>query len=169
MTEEWRDVSGYEGIYQVSNMGHVRTFRRKDGLVGYKISDEPRLLSLVSNGNGYIYVSLTKDTVRKNHYVHRLVAEAFIGDIPKGCVINHLDYDKSNNASENLEIVSQRDNVLYSSVNMRKPKKRTGDYYIVDRGGRYEVTVKLKYVGSYKTIEEARRARDEYINKIHYD
>jgi hypothetical protein len=169
MTEEWKDIVGYEGIYQVSNKGRVRTFRHKDGFVGFKITDEPKIMSLISHGNGYLYVSLMNNDVRKNHYVHRLVAEAFIGNIPKGHVINHLDYDKSNNSSDNLEIVSQKENVHYSLANMKKPKKRVGDYYIVDRGGRYEVTVKLKYIGTYKTIEEARKVRDEYINQIHYD
>lgn len=169
-TEEWKDIRGYEGIYQVSDKGRVRSFRVKDGYVGFKLSDTPKLISLIPNGNGYLYVSLVKDGKRTNHYVHRMVAEAFIGPIPKGHVINHIDYDKANNSAENLEIVTQKDNVLYSAHKMRRPKKRTGDYYIRyrEKNNSYEVTVRLRHVGTYKTIEEARKARDEYINKINY-
>lgn len=163
--EEWKDISGYEGIYQVSNYGRVRTFRRKSGFVGFELSDEPRPMSLISHGNGYLYVSLRKGDKRKNYYVHRLVAQAFIGEIPNGYVINHLDYNRSNNSVDNLEIVTQQEN---SKCKMHKPRKREGDYYICDRGNRYEVYVKLKYLGSYKTIEKAKAARDEYIDRINY-
>ena len=131
-------------------------------------TEKSRPRSLISHGNGYMYVTLCKNGVRKNHYIHRLVAEAFIGEIKDGYVINHLDYDRSNNRVENLEIVSQKDNVDYSKHKMKKPVIRKGNYYICDRGTRYEVYVKKKYLGSYKTIEEARTARNEYINKINY-
>ena len=169
MTDEiWADIAGYDGAYQISNMGHVRTFLKKDGFVGFVKTEKSRPRSLISHGNGYMYVTLCKNGVRKNHYIHRLVAEAFIGEIKDGYVINHLDYDRSNNRVENLEIVSQKDNVDYSKHKMKKPVTRKGNYYICDRGTRYEVYVKKKYLGSYKTIEEARTARNEYINKINY-
>lgn len=170
MKEAWKDVDGYEGIYQVSNLGRIRTFRVKDGYVGFKLSDTPKLMSLIPNGNGYLYVTFVKDGKRSNHYVHRTVAQAFIGKIPKGYVINHIDYDKTNNHVENLEIVTQKKNVQHSIDRMRKPRARTGDYYIRyrEKNRSYEVTVKLKTVGSFKTIEEARKARDEYIEKINY-
>lgn len=163
MTNEvWKDIPQYDGVYQVSNKGRIRSFAQSK-------SGEPKLMYSASNGSGYRYVTLCKGGKRRNWYIHRLVATAFIGDITNGLVINHLDHDRSNNSVENLEITTQRNNVHYSSSLMRKPKSRKGNYYITDRGNRFEVYVKLKYLGSYKTIEEARRARDEYINKIHYD
>lgn len=166
--EEWRDVADYEGIYQVSNLGRVRTFRRKSGFVGFELSDEPRPMSLIPHGNGYLYVSLRKGDKRKNYYVHRLVARAFIGEIPDGYVVNHLDYNRSNNSADNLEIVTQRENVEHSKWKTQLPRRSRENYYICDRGHKYEVYVKLKYLGSFKTLDEARAARDEYISRINY-
>lgn len=169
MTDEiWKDVPNFDGIYQVSNKGRVRSFLKKSGFVGYEKCEMPRMMSIIPKDNGYMYVTLMKNGKRHNKYIHRLVAEAFIHKIPKGWVINHLDYDRSNNAVENLEITTQGGNIQHSIEHMKKPRKRTGNYYITDRGDRYEVYVKLKYIGSYKTIEEARSARDEYISSINY-
>ena len=93
--EVWKSIKGYDDIYEVSNMGRVRSYMKKDGWAGYKVTDTPHLMSTIPNGNGYMYVTLSKGCKRENKYIHRLVAEAFIGDIPQGYVINHIDYDKS--------------------------------------------------------------------------
>lgn len=167
--EEWKDIKGYEGIYQVSNLGRVRTYRAKDGWVGYRLSEEPKLMSAVSHGDGYVYVTLVGDEGKHNRFIHRLVAEAFIGDIPAGYVINHIDHNKSNNAVTNLEIVTQKQNVNHSKERMKHPKNMGKDKYIFLRSnGKYEVTVKRKYLGQFKTLEEARSARDAYIHEINY-
>ena len=166
----WKDIKGYEGIYQVSNDGCVRTFLKKDGLVGYKLCDKPKMMAIINKDNGYKYVTLSKNGKRHNHYVHRLVAEAFMGDIPNGYVINHLDYDRTNNNVENLEITTQLGNIDHSRTRMQTPRPSGADYYICyrEKQNNYEVTVCRKYLGRYATLEEARKARDEYIEKIHY-
>lgn len=168
--EVWKSIKGYEGIYEVSNMGRIRTYRKKDGWVGYKATDTPRLMSVISHGNGYLYVTLSKDSKTENRYVHRLVAEAFIGAIPQGHVINHLDYDKTNNCADNLEIVTQKENVGHSRSKMCKPRKRNANAYICFRKriNKYEVTVRRKYLGHFETLEEARSVRDAYIKEINY-
>lgn len=168
--EEWKDIKGFDGVYQVSNMGRVRTYRAKDGWVGYKLTEEPRIMSLVSHGNGYVYITLVIDGKKQNKYVHRLVAEAFIGDIPKGYVINHIDHNKNNNAVSNLEIITQKQNVDYSKELMKHPKTMSENKCICirKRGKPYEVTVNKKYLGRYNTIEEARSVRDAYIKEVNY-
>jgi hypothetical protein len=168
--EVWKSIKGYDGIYEVSNMGRVRSYMKKDGWAGYKVTDTPHLMSTIPNGNGYMYVTLSKGCKRENKYIHRLVAEAFIGDIPQGYVINHIDYDKANNQVGNLEIVTQRQNVGYSRHKMCKPRKRDANAYICyrERNNVYEVTVRKKYLGKFKTLEEARSARDAYIEEINY-
>ena len=168
--EEWKDIKGFEGIYQVSNKGRVRTFRTKDGWVGFKITDTPKVMSTISHGNGYVYVTLVKDGKHYNKYVHRLVAESFIGDISKGMVVNHLDYDRSKNCADNLEIITQKENTLYSKAKMSKPKTRNDNSYIRLRENvnMYEVTVNRQYLGIYRTLEEARSVRDAYIKEINY-
>lgn len=152
--EEWRDIKGYEGKYQISNLGRVRSIR---------------IRAYTEKDNGYRYVTLNKNGANHNFFIHRLVAEAFLGEIPSGYVVNHIDYDRANNCLDNLEIITQKENVWHSIHRMRKPRKeKNPDRYIRYRKGSYEVTVNREYLGRYKTIEEARKVRDEYIEKINY-
>ena len=108
--EIWKDIKGYEGLYQVSNLGRVR--RRS------------KLLHLNTNTHGYKHITLSKDNVQKTAVVHRLVASAFIEN-PLGLPqINHKDGDKSNNSVSNLEWVTQKENNRHAiNSNLRKTKK----------------------------------------------
>lgn len=131
-----------------------------------KVIDEGKILSLINKENGYKYITLVKDGTRKNHYIHRLVAQAFIGNIPAGLVVNHIDHNKGNNCVDNLEIITQMQNTHHSLHLMKKPKTHKDDnFYIRLKGKRYEVTVNRKYLGIFATIEQARKVRDEYIKK----
>lgn len=110
--EEWRDVIGYEGLYEVSNKGRVRS-RQKWGRSG----DSGNATRILSPGNvrGYLQLNLAKDGIHKSGLVHRLVAMAFIGLPPTpDHQVNHKDFDKSNNVPENLEWVTQTENNIYS-------------------------------------------------------
>lgn len=174
--EKWEDIKGYEGYYQVSNKGNVRSLDRtlnqrfKHG----RYEDrriKGKLLATTDNGHGYLIACLNKNGKRKNHYTHRLVAEHFIGEIPEGYVINHKDYDKYNNTADNLEIVTQKENIIHSIPNMEGPNRRFKDYkkrYIRYRSNRYEVTVKKEYIGTYRTLQEAIDARDLAIESFDY-
>lgn len=97
-TEEWRDVPGYEGLYQVSNLGRVR--RTKTG----------RVLRPGKTRKGYFAVSFSRNSVRKSEYVHSCVARAFLGTRPEGLTINHKDGNKSNNCAANLEYCTNQEN-----------------------------------------------------------
>ena len=103
--------------YEVSESGHIR---RELGEVRNNINGGIRkvggkILSPGSNGRGYRYVSLyLKPLFAKNYYVHRLVAMAFIGEIPEGYEVNHKDGNKSNNHYLNLEIVTSSQNILHA-------------------------------------------------------
>ena len=99
MREEWRDVRNYEGHYQVSSAGKVRSLKRGG-----------RLLALFVSDSGYVQLNLYRDGLVRHHYVHRLVAEAFIGVIPPMMEINHKDGCKQNNNVANLEIVTAKQN-----------------------------------------------------------
>lgn len=174
--EEWRDIKGYEGRYMVSNKGRVKSIVFRNNLFGKGIFEkkQDKLLTPTDNGHGYKIVGLSKDKRTKNFYVHRLVAEAFIGEIGEDKVINHLDHDRSNNAADNLEIVTQAENVKYSIPRMIHPRRdisHPNKYISVNHNKSsitYGVTIRRTYVGTYKTIEEARIARDEFIRKINY-
>ena len=96
MKEIWKDITGYEGLYQVSNLGKVRSLR-------YKNRDEVRELYLKPHNRGYLQVELHKDGTRKMFTVHRLVAMAFVNGYADDLIVNHIDENKQNNAATNLE------------------------------------------------------------------
>lgn len=105
MKELWRDVIGYEGEYMVSNKGRVMSL---------KDPNKPKILKTFMNRKGYIRINLLKNGKMKQVFVHRLVAEAFIGEICNGMTVNHIDGNKANNNVSNLEIVTQSENALHS-------------------------------------------------------
>ena len=117
MTEEiWRPVVGYEGLYEVSNTGRVRSLDRYDRKNRLK---KGKLLKNKDNGNGYLLCGLSKNGIVKNKYIHRLVAEAFI-ERPDGLYeVNHKDEDKTNNNVDNLEWCDATYNVNYGTRNIR--------------------------------------------------
>lgn len=111
MREEWRDVVGYEGLYQVSSFGRVKGVARSVKRNGHEVKVPERFLCQTDNSNGYLRVNLSKDNRVKQTFVHRLVAEAFV-DNPDGCrYIDHLDSDRHNNHVENLVWCTQSENI----------------------------------------------------------
>ena len=104
MIEIWRDVIGYNGMYQVSNLGHVKTFMFNKG----------RVLRGSVNQHGYRTVNLRKNGVAKKVFVHRLVAEAFIDNPNDKPFINHIDCNPLNNIVSNLEWCTQAENVHHT-------------------------------------------------------
>ena len=112
MKEEWRDVKDYEGIYQVSNMGKVRSLDRLDAR-GYR--RKGKIMKLTANINGYQEIKLSNNNIEKSYKVHRLVAIAFIlnpNNLPE---VNHKDENKHNNKTENLEFCTRTYNVNYGT------------------------------------------------------
>lgn len=183
--ERWKDIKGFEGRYQISTLGNVKSLPRvvtqehtqHNHSVDRKIKGG--IVKASDNGHGYKIVLLpllNQNGKRKRFYVHRLVADHFIGPVPKGSVINHIDYNKANNRVENLEIVTQSENVRHSAINMKKPSlhsySRTGEKHIYIRKKRYSIEVsynkKCYYGGSASTIPEALVKRELLYNKIGY-
>lgn len=107
--EEWRPVAGYEGRYFVSNYGRVKSHLRH-GYNQTPCKGYEHLLKLIVLKIGYPSVVLWTHGKPSTKYVHRLVATAFIGEIPQGMVVNHIDGDKTNNHVTNLEIITQSGN-----------------------------------------------------------
>ena len=105
--------------------------------------------------------------------VHKLVAEAFLPNPEGKKCINHKDYNKSNNKLENLEWVTHKENNAYSSEHYRVPRNRktkTSIYGkgIRKKGNKFELSINKHYIGTFETVEEARRVRDEQFEKHYY-
>ena len=112
--EIWKDIKGYEGEYQVSNKGNVRSLDRICKRIDrygneteYKYKG--KILSKNDNGNGYLTVKIKRNG--KRFYVHRLVAEAFLENKENLKEVNHKDNNRSNNVIDNLEWVSRQQNI----------------------------------------------------------
>ncbi len=117
--EIWKDIPDYEGKYQVSNLGRVKSLQRWSGTRFY--NREYILNNYVNKKNGYVYVYLTKNNKSKNIRVHKLVAQAFVPNVNNYKQINHINGDKTNNNSNNLEWCS-------CSYNIKDMYKRLGKY-----------------------------------------
>lgn len=111
MSEKWKNIKNYEGLYQVSNFGRIKSLKRtanNNHIVKEKI------LKPQKNKNGYLFVNLYKNGNMKRKSIHRLVALAFIENIYNFPYINHKDKNKKNNKVNNLEWCTQSYNIIYS-------------------------------------------------------
>ena len=165
MKEIWKDVVGYEGLYQVSNTGKIKAlFTFKYGK-GYIKSER---LVKGWNNRGYHSIGLTKNKEIHNYYVHRLVAMAFIPNPNNKPYVNHIDYNPLNCNADNLEWCTQKENVNWSKKHMchRKTKaySNTGERYISFRKTKnlYRVIIDKKE-HTVKTLEEAIKLRDKLL------
>lgn len=123
--EVWKDVIGYEGLYQVSNLGIVKSLRRVD-VLGRTVKERIKKPSL--NKNGYLHVGLYKNGIHKNCYIHRLVAEAFIPNHNNLPQVNHINAIKEDNSLVNLEWVMQSENIRHAYDNgLIKHSSREGE------------------------------------------
>lgn len=115
--EIWKDVEGYESLYQVSNKGRVKSLPRRGTF------SRPTIRAATYDSGRYLQVCLCKNSVQRTYKVHKLVARAFIPNPLGYKEINHKDEDKTNNCVENLEWCSRAYNVNYGSRNdkTRKP------------------------------------------------
>lgn len=115
--ETWKDIEGYEGIYQVSSFGRVISMPRKvNNRWGYFISKQKNIKPRISKC-GYGFVALYKNNKRKDVRIHRLVANAFLNNLNCYPIINHKDGNKMNNNVENLEWCSYSQNTNHAIEN----------------------------------------------------
>ena len=111
--ENWVDIPGYEGLYQISDMGNVVS-------LNFHNTGHPRLLCQENIKLGYKRVTLSKNGKTKRFSVHRLVALVFIPNPHGYPCINHKDENTSNNVLSNLEIMTHTDNMNYGETQLRK-------------------------------------------------
>lgn len=148
MNEVWKDVEGYEGLYQVSNLGRVKSLQRITKIRhAIRIEKEKILKQHKNIKSGYMYVYLSNNGKNKGFRIHRLVAETFIpnpNDLPQ---INHKDENKENNNVDNLEWCTAKYNCNYGSF-IEKNKKAKYKKII-------QYDLKCNYINTWNSVKEA--------------
>lgn len=152
--EEWRDIKGFEGCYQVSNFGRVKSLPRERRLGNNIIVLPERFLS-TSNCRGYKRVVLINMYSKRNAQVHRLVAEAFIPNPENKPQVNHKDENPSNNHVDNLEWVTSKENINYGTSLKRRSITERYAQPSCKRVYQYDLNGAL--VGEYFSLGEAER------------
>lgn len=154
MGEYWCDIEGFKGLYQVSDLGRVKSLDRviidKNG-ISYR--NKSQILKPWNDGNGYMIVDLRKEGLRKTAKVHRLVAEAFIPNTLEKPQVNHIDGNKENNCLTNLEWCTSSENIKHAF--------KTGLMKVRENSGRKKEPVLQikngKVINQFSTLSEAER------------
>ena len=146
--EEWLNISGYEEVYQVSNLGRIRSFK----------SGKWQTLKNRLTPRGYYLVTLYKDGKATNKWVHRLVAQAFIPNPDNLPQVNHKDEDKLNNAASNLEWCDSKYNINYgegAKIRIKKIKsKLSKPVHCIDTDETYESAIEAERQTGIQHISE---------------
>ena len=169
MIEIWKDIPNYEGIYQVSNLGNVKSLSRENySGKGMKISKE-RILKQNLDNRYYYQVKLYKDKKLKTFKVHKLVAMAFLNHVPCGykLVVDHINDNPKDNRVENLQIVTQRENAFKSQGKYSSQYK--GVLWDKERNkwqAKIYVNGKTKYLGRFDSEYQAHLKYQEALNNM---
>jgi len=162
MQEEiWKDIANYEGLYQISNLGRVKSLPRRNTI------KKERILKAKCNDAGYLRVCLSNVKIEAR-CIHQLVAEAFLGYVRNGTtvvVVDHIDNDKLNNKLSNLQLTSNRHNVSKSKISN---SGITGVYKLKNNKFRSIIQINSKqiHLGYFKNIEEASNAYNLKLKEI---
>ena len=142
LAEIWKPIAGYEGLYEVSDLGRVRSFHK---------CEEGRILKTSKNNNGYLRVALSKHGNTRFYAVHRLVAEAFLFKPEGKDTVNHIDFDITNNQIENLQWCTQKENIAYSAKHRRFENAGANNKPVI------QTEIHGKFENRFKSICEAAR------------
>ena len=179
--EVWKPIVGYEGFYEVSNLGRVKSVERIVENNGGQQRRQERIMRLRIGSLGYLNVTLCRESATKVFSVHRLVAQAFIPNPENKPYVDHIDTDPSNNNVDNLRWVTQHENAMnpltrehnskskmghpkYSPPLSEESKRRIGEK---NRGKVRSEELKQRLSDIHKTSEDCLRASKENIKKAH--
>lgn len=156
--EIYKDIPNYEGMYQVSNLGNVKSLRYNKEIIL-----RPAL------SNRYLGIALSKDKKQKTKRIHQLVAEVFLNHKPNGVklVVNHINNIKTDNRLENLEVITHRENT--NRKHIKGTSKYTGVYkYKNTIGWRASIYTDntTKYLGSFKKEYDAHLAYEKALKEL---
>ena len=170
MEEIWKNVPEYEGLYQVSNLGRVRSLAREwiAGNGGIN-KHNGKILKLTKSSSGYLTVCFWKNSMKKNVLVHQLVAVVFLGHNICGheIVIDHINDDKYDNRVENLQLVTQRFNTCKTQGNYSSKFK--GVHFKKNNNkwqSRITINYKLIHLGYFENEYDAHLAYQNALKNL---
>ena len=154
----WKDIPGYEGLYQVSNTGRVRS-------LNYNRTGETKVLKQGTNKGGYKRVNLYKDGKFKIYFVHRLVALVFIPNPNNYPVINHKDENPKNNTVWNLEWCTQEYNINYGNCRKKMSEAHKGKQFTEERRKKLNEAMKRRNLILHRDLERQTQSKEQ-LDKI---
>ena len=159
MSETWKPVVGYEGLYEVSNKGRIKSLHYWGG-------NRQEVLSQAMRKDGYMHVGLSKDGVCTTYVVHRIVATAFIPNPQNLEMVNHKDEDRTNNSVENLEWCSRSYNQLYS-IKLHPERRKVFGNNFIDKSTGQNTSPRTKHlpVKHFRRVEQ--RTLNDKLIKVH--
>jgi len=168
--EKWNDIPNYEGVYQVSNLGNVKSLKRIINWNNTFRNQNEKILIGRNDGKGYLSVILQKDNISQSFKIHQLVAMAFLNHIPSkhSIVVDHKNNIKNDNRLENLQLITNRENCS-------KDKKRNLPIGVVyhKKNMKFQAQIrhngKNKYLGQFNTALEASEAYNKALKNLIYD
>lgn len=162
--EMWKDIKGFEGMYQISNKGRVRSLDRAVKQRNDSIQiKKGKVLVQTKNHKGYYLVGLNKNNKKYMKSVHRLVALAFIQNPEKKPQVNHIDGNKKNNDSSNLEWVTASENITHAIKTglfthcLKNAKRASNKAKRVNQKRVSQYGVDGTYIATFKSLVEAER------------
>ena len=168
--EVWKDIEGYEGCYQVSNLGNVKGLERKVLMKGiFPYIKKESILNPSIQKNGYLAVGLSKNRITETRKIHQLVAVAFLNHKKCGSIIivDHINNDKKDNRLINLQLISQRENTSkdrkngssnFIGVFWNSQAKKWSASIIINK--------KRIFLGSFKNEIDASNEYQKALNKL---
>ena len=168
--EEWKDILGYEGIYQVSNLGRIKSLtryvnrsRNGDALV------KGRIMKFFTNKNNAFHVELKNEfNIGKSRSVAKIVAETFIKNENNFEYVKHKNGNVSDNRVENLDWFTRIDVMIERNKKIKKTSNYHGICFDKNKN-KWTASVCRKHLGTFKTEEEAINKRNQYIKENNID
>jgi hypothetical protein len=166
----WRDIPGYEGIYQINESSTIKSLSRQSKRGKYIVTLKEKYLITHDNGNGYLVISLSKNSKVKTHKVHQLMAITFLDyNKQNKLVIDHIDNNSKNNSLYNLRVVLQNENCLSSN----KQRKHSFQGICQTKNSQWTASIRIngkrKFLGNYNTPEEAQTVYFTHLNSLKND
>jgi len=163
--EQWKDIPDYEGYYQISNLGRVKSLEKTLIINGKKCVYKPLIKKSHISKRGYYEIGLCKNRLGIKKKIHRLIAISFIDNPKNNPQVNHIDGNRLNNRISNLEWVNNRENACHRVKSSNWTSQYTGVSYF-KRDNKWRSSIQVNGVsvrfGMFKTEEEAYQKRLQY-------